>query len=68
VALEAERELELGADAVGARDQDRLAEFFRDPAQRAEAADASGRSVRRACGLIASTSASPASMSTPASR
>jgi len=35
-----EGELQLGADAVGARDQHRLAVFLRDCAQRAKAADA----------------------------
>ena len=40
VALLLEGELELGADAVGARNQHRLAVFLRDLAQRAEAADA----------------------------
>ena len=40
VAVERERELELGADAVGAGDQHRLAEALADLDQRAEAADA----------------------------
>ena len=70
--VEGERELELGADAVGARDQHRLLVLLRDLAQRAEAADARRALRAAACagqsGLIASTSASPASMSTPASR
>ena len=38
--FERERELELGADAVGAGDQHRLAEALADLEQRAEAADA----------------------------
>ena len=40
VAVELERELELGADAVGAGDQHRLAIAFGQLEQRAEAADA----------------------------
>ncbi len=40
VPVERERELELGADAVGAGDQHRLAEALADLDQRAEAADA----------------------------
>jgi hypothetical protein len=69
--FELEGQLELGADAVGAGHQHRLAEFLRHFEQRAEAADAGqhlGRMVRFASGLMRSTSASPASISTPASR
>ena len=40
VAIQCERELELGADAVGARDEHRLAIARRHRHQRAEAADA----------------------------
>jgi hypothetical protein len=40
VLVELEGELQLGADAVGARDQHRLPVFLRDAAQGAEAADA----------------------------
>jgi hypothetical protein len=70
VAVELEGQLELGADAVGAGHQHRLLVFLRDLEQRAEAADAastSGRMVRLASGLMRSTRASPASISTPAS-
>ena len=73
VAAGLDGELELGADAVGAGDQHRVLVAARlEVEQGAEAADA-GRAPRRAwssrrAGLMRSTSASPASMSTPASR
>ena len=66
-----ERDLELGAHAVGAGDQARVFEPRGAREQPAEAADARqhlGAQRARANGLIRSTSASPASMSTPASR
>ena len=66
-----EGEPQLGAHAVGAGDQHRLAEAFRHLEQGAEAADAAEHAfaiVRLANGLMRSTSSSPASMSTPASR
>ena len=72
VPVERERELQLRADAVGAGDEHRLAVALRQLDQRAESADA-GEHFRAASscaanGLIRSTSASPASMSTPESR
>ena len=67
-----ERQLQLGADAVGARHQQRLAcsgsGSAHRPAKPPRSVITSGRSVRRTCGLMRSTSASPASMSTPAPR
>ena len=66
-------DLELGADAVVGGDQDGVHEARRlEVEQRAEAAEvgAGARPARRAAasGLMASTSALPASMSTPESR
>ena len=65
-------DLELGADAVGGRDQDRILKpaAFRSnsPPKPPISASAPGRRVARTSGLIASTRALPASMSTPASR
>ena len=67
-----ERQLQLGAHAVGARHQQRLAcsaaGSAHRPAKPPRSVITSGRSVRRTCGLMRSTSVSPASMSTPASR
>ena len=65
-------DLELGADAVVGGDQQRIAKAGRleveQPAEPAEPGVARrGRAVALASGLIASTSALPASMSTPAS-
>jgi hypothetical protein len=71
VAVPLEGQLELGADAVGAGHQHRLAELLRDLEQRAETADAGQHFLAHGAlgeGLDASTSASPASISTPASR
>ena len=65
-------ELELGADAVGGGDQHRVLEAASlEVEQAAEAADAAKQTcafVFAAIGPIASTSALPASISTPASR
>ena len=66
-------DLELGADAVGGGDQDRVLEARGlEVEQRAEAAElgvgARPAGSRAASGLMASTRALPASMSTPASR
>jgi hypothetical protein len=62
---------QLGADAVGRGDQQRiLVAGGLEVEQRAETAQAgfrAGRRVALARGLIASTSALPASISTPAS-
>ena len=71
VAVERERELELGAHAVGAGDEHRLPVALRSSTSAPKPpmpASTSGRIVRFANGLMRSTSASPASMSTPASR
>ena len=72
VPRERERELELRADAVGAGDEHRLA-IALAAARRARRSRRCrpaprGAACARANGLIRSTSASPASMSTPASR
>ena len=66
-----DRELELGADAVGGRDQDRIAVAGRLRGRRGRRSrrappSVPARVVARASGLMASTSALPASMSTPA--
>ena len=65
-------ELELGADAVGGGDEQRVLEAARlEVEQAAEPADAAQRPVRAvlaASGPIAFTRALPASISTPASR
>ena len=66
-------DLELGADAVVGGDQDRVAEAGRleveQPAEAAELGIGAGpRGSPRTSGLMASTRALPASMSTPESR
>jgi hypothetical protein len=65
------RQLQLGADAVGAGHQHRLAVLARQVEQRAESAQSAhhlGAVVRAPAVLMRSTSSLPASMSTPASR
>ena len=72
VAVERERELELGAHAVGAGRpapvRDSACAISNSAPKPPMPASTSGRIVRLANGLMRSTSASPASMSTPASR
>jgi hypothetical protein len=71
VAAGVDREPQLGADTVGAGDEHRATVAGRHVDQGAETADAGehlGRCARRTSGLMRSTSSSPASMSTPASR
>jgi hypothetical protein len=71
VAIMVDGEAELGADAVGGRDQQRIrvaggARIEKAPKPPRSAA-APGRAVSRASGAMARTSALPAAMSTPAS-
>ena len=70
VARSLDRDLDLGADAIGRRDQDRVGKTGRFEVEKAaEAADLGvrpGRAVLRRSGLIKSTMRLPASISTPA--
>ncbi len=54
-----DRDLELGADAVGGRDQDRVLEAggleIEQPAEPADFSVGAGRAVARTIGLIRST-------------
>jgi hypothetical protein len=65
-----DRDLDLGADAIGGRDQNGVLETGRlEVEQAAESADfciGARRAVARTMGLMRSTSRFPASMSTPA--
>jgi hypothetical protein len=65
-------DLELGADAVGGGQEDRILEASglgsKTAANPPRAASAPGRAVDFAAGLIRSTRRSPSSISTPASR
>ena len=67
-----EGQLQLGAHAVGAGHQHRilvaLGQARTGRRSRPGSVNTSGRKVRLTCGLMRSTSSSPASMSTPASR
>ena len=64
-------DLQLGADAVGSGDQDRIAKprllEVEQSSKPPMSSTTPARLVDRASGLMASTSVSPASMSTPAS-
>ena len=72
VAAGVDGEAQLGAHAIRAGHQHRFAVALRQADQRAKAADPGKHLRAHACGvtmgLMRSTSASPASMSTPASR
>jgi hypothetical protein len=71
MAVALDRQLELGADAVVRRDQQRIAIArglrSKKPPKPPSSAAAPGRAVARASGAIAFTSALPAAIETPAS-